>query len=198
MRTTWTLALLALAAAVALALTSCGNTPPGPVDAPCDLVSCEAGAAFECCPLAPPPPPAHTRIVSPLVAAIVDGWVPDFGAASGLSRNCLRSTGFGGRFALPIPVDHGERMLALTATINGDDSSEIDIIAAGFVTSVDLINIIGARTILNTPAGWHRYPIDLTDTIAGDEAAHWIEVVADQPGVCVGAFRLTYDRPEEL
>jgi hypothetical protein len=180
MRTTWTLALLALAAAVALALTSCGNTPPGPVDAPCDLVSCEAGAAFECCP------------------AIVDGWVPDFGAASGLSRNCLRSTGFGGRFALPIPVDHGERMLALTATINGDDSSEIDIIAAGFVTSVDLINIIGARTILNTPAGWHRYPIDLTDTIAGDEAAHWIEVVADQPGVCVGAFRLTYDRPEEL
>lgn len=175
-----------------LILTSCTGTPAAapPPDAPtCDVVSCGAGAALECCTT------LRTAVRSALDGVVSSGWAPDFGGFGGASRGCLRATDFGGRFVLPVELEHGDRMMAMSIEVAGDASSDLDVAALSFETLAETISVLGKRSITNAASGWHIYALDLDDTTVGDGAWQWIEVAADQPGACVGPVRLTYDRP---
>lgn len=192
-----TRAFVALFLVLLFKLVACSNSAPaGPADAPpCDLVSCAAGAAFECCPAAPTP---RVMVVSPLGAVTAGGWTPDLGDPTNPAipgRGCMRATG-AGRFALPLQLEHGDRMLALAVTIDGDASSDLEIAAVEFSPDVETVSVLGSLTILNAADGWRSYDIGLIDTVVDGEGWHWVEVATDQPGACVGPFRLTFERPE--
>lgn len=198
MRTTWILALIALGCALLLAATACTPAPAPPgqvVDAnECDLVSCEAGAAFTCCPIDPVLVSKRTKVVSPLGAAIKNGWAPNFLGFGGTSRGCLLALQ-PGRFALPLPLEEGDRLLGLKVAILGDGFTDlgIDILSVAPDGSLTL-GSTGTATILDAPSVWTDYAIDVVPTIVSGGVSYWIEVGTSLSGACVGAFRLTYDR----
>lgn len=200
MRTTWIHALIAFAAALVLAVTACPSSPPAttvPDAPPCDLESCAAGMALECCPpLAPPVSTQRTAVISSLHGAIRDGWAIDWSGFAGTATGCMHSSGFGGRFALAVPLVEGDRMLSLTLAMIGNGSADVTVTSAAVAPNGDrFLGTVGSLTQPNAPPAWVDYTIDLTDTVIAGGNSHWFEFGADQPGLCIGALRLTYDHP---
>lgn len=202
MRTTWIMSIVSLVAALALA---CGdNITPGIVDArpdaaACDLVSCAAGASFECCPLAPPPTIVRrTRVVNALGGIVRGGWIPDFTGVASTSRGCMRSV-LAGRFALPLPLEEGDRMLSVAFAANNAVTStfgfSVDALSAAPDGALSL-GAIGTLTVPSAPPAWTEYALDLVDTTVTGGTVYWLEFDAPAGGVCVGAVRLTYERSE--
>ena len=187
------------AALCLLALVSCTTAPAAtkpPDGPPCDLVSCAAGAALECCPTAAPQPSTtRTAIVQSIAGVNQANWWPDFSGVGNSSRGCMRSLQ-AGRFALPMPLVEGDRLLSLTVSAIGDDTANLSIESLSAAPDGSLtLGTVGSRFIPGVRSTWTDYTIDLADTVVTGGTAHWFEASADRSGICVGAFRLTYDHP---
>lgn len=183
------LAALVLAAA----LVSCTSAPP-PADAPplpCDLVSCAAGMALECC---PPMAPRRTLVIPALGWAPAVNWTPDTG--------CMRSQG-SGRLVIPVVAQEGERLIAMGASIIGNGAADVSVAAfyAGLMlddtSSMPSLATIAAGTIAvdDAPSRWLDYTTPIDETPMSASVARWIVIAANQAGACVGAVRLTFDHP---
>jgi hypothetical protein len=163
-----------------------------------DVVCDEIGVVGDpCCQFAPPPPVAapQTLIISPLNAAIKNGWIIDFGGYVGTSRGFMASIG-AGRFAVPLPLHEGDRMLSLTVAAAGNLSADLDITSFSVAPDGALtLGTVGFINQPNVPIGFRDYTADLTDTTVTGGVSYWFEVSADQLGLQVGALRLTYDHP---
>lgn len=185
---------------ILIALAACTTAPAAskPPDAPppCDLVSCAGGAALECCPpLAPPASTQRTAIVQSIAGINQANWWPDFSGISNSSKGCMRSLQ-AGRFALPMPLVEGDRLLSLTVAMVGDDSVTvaIDPLSARPDGSL-VVGVLGSIFAPSVSSTWRDYTVDLVDTTVTGGASYWFEVAANKSGACVGAFRLTYDHP---
>ncbi|HET9063691.1 MAG TPA: hypothetical protein VFO62_10420 [Candidatus Binatia bacterium] len=186
--------IIAVAIFLAACTTSTASKPPDA--APCDLVSCAAGAAFDCCPAAAPTPSTtRTKIVQSIAGVNQANWWPDFSGVGGSSRGCMHSLQ-AGRFALPMPLEEGDRLLSLTVAMIGDDSVTvaIDPLSARPDGSI-VVGVIGSIFAPSVSSTWRDYTVDLVDTTVTAGASYWFEVAANKSGACVGAFRLTYDHP---
>jgi hypothetical protein len=166
----------------------------------CPIVCDPAGGftADGCCEAAQPQPvaPPQTIVISPLNAAVKAGWVADFNGFVGTSRGFMASTG-AGRFAVPLPLREGDRMLSLTVAASGNLSADLDITSFSVAPNGDLtLGTVGFINQPNAPSGFNDYTADLTDTTVAGGVSYWFEVSADQAGMQVGALRLTYDHPQ--
>lgn len=180
MHTSLIIALSALAAA-------CGDNV---IAAPDPAVAIDAARA------APAPQPVrHTAIVSTLAGVINTGWVADWAGFASTSRGCMRSYSFG-RFAVPLPLEEGDRMLSLTFSAIGNFSADLDVYSLSAAPAGDLtLGTIGSLGVPNVLGGDpHDFTIDLVDTLVTGGVSWWFEFSADQAGICVGALRLTYER----
>lgn len=197
MRTTWIYALIAFAAALVLSVAACPSSPPaGPTvpDAPCDLVSCAAGMALECCPPLAPQPVPRSLLVQAVSGEVIAGWAPDWQGFSGPPGGCMRSTG-AGRFVLLPQIHEGDRLLSMTVTMAGNLSADVAVNAMHLKHASGVLVRIGEMAAPNVSDAWSDYVVDLVDTAAVGGSSFWIEVDSDQPGACIGAVRLTYDHP---
>lgn len=182
------IAALVLAAALAAALVSCTSAPP-PADAPpppCDLVSCAAGMALECC---PPMTPRRTLVIPALGWAPAVNWTPGPG--------CMRSQG-SGRFVIPVVALEGDRLTSLGASILGNGMVDVNVAALYAGISAEGTGLgapLGEIAVVDAISRWTEYTADLADVPAAATGARWIEIAADQVGACIGAVRLTYDHP---
>ncbi len=151
-----------------------------------------------------PQPPPRTKVIASTAGVINTGWAADWAGFAGTSRGCMRSYSFG-RFAVPMPLEEGDRMLSLTFSAIGNYSADLDVYGLSAAPDGTLtLGAIGALGIHDVPgddplADLHGkpqdYTIDLVDTLVTGGVAWWFEFSADQAGLCVGALRLTYDRP---
>jgi len=167
--------ILALAAAVAAS--SCA-TDAAPAEAAAPQPSGQA---------------ARTKVISAVGAVPNTGWAVDWSGYSGTSHGCVCSYS-AGRFAVPLPLEEGDRMLSMTVAATGVLTATLDVyamnLAAGGAATVDVITPLGSIM-----SAWRDYTIDLVDTTVSGGTSYWFEFAASKAGLCVGAVRLTYDRP---
>jgi hypothetical protein len=145
----------------------------------------------------PPPPPKWTKVVGVLGGVISEGWQVDWSGFSKSATGLLCSYGFG-RFALEMPLEEGDRMLSLIFSANGNNVADLQVDSLS--AAPDWSQTRGDGGTLSVPNAPDKnpndYEIDLVDTIVKGGISYWFEFESSAAGLCVGAVRLTYDRPD--
>lgn len=163
----------------------------------CTATTTAAPSPPEEMPIAPQPASTQrTAVVQSIAGVNQANWWPDFSGISSSSKGCMRSLQ-AGRFAMPLPLVEGDRLLSLTVAVLGDGF--VDVYIDPFSAKPDgslTVGVLGSIAVQNAPPTWTDYTVDLVDTTVGPGASHWFEVAASSSGACVGAFRLTYDHPQ--
>jgi len=140
--------------------------------------------------------PPRTKVIGALGGVVNTGWTADWSGFAGTARGCMRSY-TEGRFALEMPLEEGDRMLSLVVSAVGNGSADLNIVSLAAAPDGQAeLGTVGGINAPNFPGGDPRdIPIELEDTIVSGGVSYWFEFGADQAGLCIGAVRLTYDRP---
>lgn len=140
------------------------------------------------------PQPTRTKVIGALGGVVAAGWAPDFGGIAGTSRGCMRSIG-AGRYALELDLEEGDRMLSAVISAAGNFGASLEVWRVSAYPTASAPPATVVLTVPNVPSEPIDLPVDLVDTVITGGVSYWFEFGASEAGLCVGAVRLTYDRP---